>query len=317
MALNVSALSVYTDQIEMGLAKEIILGANTLKGNIVSIKYGAVGDKVSLNLVKSTMYGVTSACGAFTDTDSTVMAQTNVQMCPIKFEQSICLDTLKKYYYDFYMEQKFNTESLGKFEDIFVQNKLEATALEIDKILWRGEKLSPAYATVTGNLTLCSGFLSAAYANSATTINIALTAVTAANAISYVDNIVASASTSAPAILDNFNIYLSPADFQSYLSGLRTLNLFHYDVSQKDKDVSEIHHPGSIGATVIKTNGLNGAASGAFIATPKDNIWAVVSAEEDLSFKMWFSVENDALEMRAKLKIGAGFYQPELVIVGR
>jgi hypothetical protein len=92
-ALDVNALSVYTDQISNGLAKEILLQANTIKGDIVSIQYGAKGDKVSLNVVKSTMYGVTSACGEFTDTGSTVLAQTNVQMCPIKFSQEICLDT--------------------------------------------------------------------------------------------------------------------------------------------------------------------------------------------------------------------------------
>ena len=138
MALDINALSLYTDQIGNGLAKQILLNANTIKGNIVSIQYGAVGDKVSLNLVKSTMYGINSACGQFADTGSTVLAQSNVQMCGIKFSQEICLDTLNKYYYSWFMDQKYNTESLGSFEDVFFSNKVEATALEIDKILWRG-----------------------------------------------------------------------------------------------------------------------------------------------------------------------------------
>lgn len=314
MALDVSALSTYTDQLEMGLAKEIILGANTIKGNIVSIKYGAVGDKVSLNILKSTMYGVTSACGQFTDTGSTVLAQTNVQMCPIKFSQEVCLDTLKKYYFDFSMEKSFNTESIGKFEDIFVQNKLESTALEVDKILWRGASTSPAYAAVTGNLKLCDGFLQAAYAVSASTVNVAKTAITVSNAVVVLDTILASVATNAPAMLDDFNLYLSPADFQSYLSALRALNLFHYEGSQKSEGVEVISHPGSIGMKVVKVNGLNGVASGTAIATKKENIWAVISDENDLNFKMWFSADFDSLRIQAKLKIGTGFYQPELVI---
>jgi len=312
MALNVSALAVYTDQLEMGLAKELLLQANTIKGDLVSIKYGAVGDKVSLNLVKSTMYGVTSACGQFADTGSTVMAQSNVQMCPIKFSQEICLDTLKKYYYDWYMERSFNTESLGQFEDVFVQNKMEATALEIDRILWRGASTSPAYASVTGNLTLCDGFLQNAYANSANTVNVTKTAMTVSNAYQVVDTILGSISANAPVLLDDCTLFLSPADFQTYLTSLRTLNLFRYETGAEGID--RILHPGSIGLFVQKVNGLNGAASGTAIATKKDNIWAVISAEEDLNFKMWFSQDFDALRLQAKIKIGVGYYQPELVI---
>jgi len=320
MALDVSALAVYTDQIEMGLAKEILLQANTIKGDIVSIRYGAIGDKTALNVVKSTMYGVTSACGSFTDTGSTVMAQSLVQMCPIKFEQSICLDTLKKYWYDYEMERKFNTESLGKFEDVFVQNKLEATALEIDGILWRGASTSPNYtqlsataSTITGNRTLCDGFLQVAYTNSASTVNVTKSAITVSNAYGIVDSILASVSTNAPEILDNFNLYLSPADFQSYLTSLRTLNLYNYNTQAEA--TTDILHPGSIGMHVVRTNGLNGVASGTAIATTKENIWAVISAEEDLNFKMWFDLPADSLRLRAKIKIGTGYFQPELVVI--
>ena len=313
--LDVSALSVYTDQ-TTGLAKEILLGANTIKGNLVSIQYGAVGDKVALNVVKSTMYGIVSACGQFADTGSTTLAQSTVQMCPIKFSQEICLDTLQKYYYSYYMEKKYNTESLGSFEDVFVANKLEATALEVDKILWRGASSAVKYSATTGNLTLCDGFLQVAYNNSATTINGTRTAMTVANAVVVMDQVAASIATNAPVLLDAPEViaYLSPSDFQTYLSALRGLNLFHYDGSQESVGVSEIMHPGAINLKVVKVNGMNGASSGQFIVTAKENIWAVLSDESDLDFKMWYSNDWDALRMMAKLRIGVGFYQPELVL---
>ena len=312
-ALDVSALSVYTDQIGNGLAKEMLLNANTIKGNIVSVQYGAVGDKVALNVVKSTMYGVTSACGQFTDTGSTVLAQSLVQMCPIKFSQEICLDTLNKYYYSYFMEKKYNTESLGDFADVFYANKVEATALEVDKILWRGAQDSNPYAVVTGNLTLCSGFLQVAYDNSASTINVVKSAITKSNGYNIVDDLLTSVAANAPVLLENANLYLSPADFQAYAQSLRSLNLFHYDITTANQ-VSEILHPGSIGLKVIKTNGLAGATSGTGLITSKENIWAVLSDESDLSFKSWYSNDFDALRLMAKLKIGVGFYQPELVI---
>lgn len=314
-ALDVNDLTVYTDQIGNGLAKEILLNANTIKGNITSVQYGAVGDKVALNVVKSTMYGVNSACGEFADTGSTVLAQETVQMCPIKFSQEICLDTLNKYYYSYYMERQYNTESLGSFADVFYANKVEATALELDKILWRGTSSGAyptSYSAQTGNLTLCDGFVQVAWENSASTVNVTRSAVTSSNGYVIVDAIVSSVATNAAAMLDEFNIYLSPADFQNYLASLRALNLFHYDT--QSAGVSEIHHPGSIGAKVIKTNGLVGSTSGTFIATKKENIWVVLSSEEDLQFKSWYSNDFDALRMMAKVKIGVGYYQPELVV---
>lgn len=311
-ALDVSALSTYTDQ-TTGLAKEILLNANTIKGNIVSVQYGAIGDKVALNVVKSTMYGVTSACGEFSDTGSTVMAQSTVQMCPIKFSQEICLDTLNKYYYSYYMQQQYNSDSLGQFEDVFVANKLEATALEVDKILWRGANDSNPYAVVTGNLTLCSGFLQVGYDLSANTINVAKTAITASNGYQIVDHILSQAISGNAVLAEEANLYLSPADFQNYLVSLRGLNLFNYNTMSEG--VSEIHHPGSIGLKVIKVNGLNGVTSGTGILTRKDNIWAVLSDESDLSFKMWYSNDFDALRLMAKLRIGVGYYQPELTTV--
>jgi hypothetical protein len=311
MSLNVAALTAYVDEISGELAKQVVLQANTIKGNIIDIRYGGIGDSYALNSVKSTMYAVAASCG-FTDTGSTIMAQEKVALCPIQFPNEICLDTLKKYYYDWFMERQFNTESLGQFEDVFVANKVESMAEVVDSIIWRGSNSSPSYAVTTGNLTLCDGLLQTAYEKSASTVNVTRTAITLSNAVEVVDSILANAGTSAPQIIDNFSLYLSPADFQTYLAALRQGNLYNYDTQSEGR--TEINHPGSIGMKVVRTNGLRGAASGTFIATPKENAVAVVSSEEDLNFKMWFSNDAQALRMLAKLKIGAGFIFPELVV---
>lgn len=315
MALDVSALSVFDDEISSGLAKEIILGATTLKGDIVTIKYGVIGDTMKLNNLKSTMYGVSTQCG-FTDTGSTILSQTTMQLCGIQFQQSICLDTLKKYWYDWYMEREYNTESLGDFADVFYANKVETMQKEVDKIIWRGSSSSPTYGnvtglTLTGNLLLCDGFFQNAYENSASTVNVLRTAMTISNAYGIVDTIV---NTHLPEeVLDNVNLYLSPRDFQTYLSSLRLLNLYNYNTQAEA--TTEILHPGSIGLHVVRTNGMDGMLSGSFIATPKENLVLGVSAKSDLEFKTWFSADNQAFRMNAKLKFGTAFHFPELVVV--
>jgi hypothetical protein len=313
MALDVNALSVYNDELSSGLIKEVILGANTIKGNIANVKYGAIGSTYKINSVKSTMFGVAASCG-FTDTGSTVMAQETVELCAIQFPQSICLDNLKSYYYDWFMDRSMNTENLGEFEDVFYSNKVEAAQKVIDQIIWRGTgNDSNPYASVTGNLTLCKGFAQVAYDLSASTAaNVAKTALTVSNAVTVVDSILNSVATNAPEILESFRLYMSPADFQIYLAALRTLNLYNYNTASEG--ISEILHPGSIGMKVTKTNGLEGVASGTFIATPQDNTYVVFSDPKDLEFKSWFSQDDQNFKMLLKLKFGVGFAFPELVV---
>ena len=302
MALDVSALTAYSDEISSGLAKQIVLSANTIQGDLVSKKFGVFGDTFKLNFVKSTMVGTNALCNN-TDAGSTVMAQGSISMCPITFPQSICLDTLKGYWYDFEMERSYNPETLGTFQEVFAANKMETIAKELDKIAWQGNK-----STGSGNLALCDGFLATA---TALTGEVTLTraAQSTASIVAYVDSIVALIPAE---ILDKANIYLSPADFQIYLTGLRAENLFNYNTGAEG--VKAILHPGSIGTTVHSVNGLSGVQSGTFIATAKENIVLAFGADNDMSFDMWYSKDLQALKINSKTKMGTGFYFPELVV---
>lgn len=302
MALNVSALTAYTDEISSGLAKEIILSADTVQGDLVSRKYGVYGDTFKLNYVKSTMVGTNALCNN-TDAGSTILAQGSISMCPITFPQSICLDTLKSYWYDFEMERKYDSENLGTFQEVFAANKMEAIAKELDKIAWQGNK-----AAGIGNLALCDGFLKTAVD---LTGEITLTRATqsAGTIVAYVDSILALVPAE---ILDRVELFISPSDFQTYLAGLRALNLYNYNTGSEG--TKRILHPGSIGMYVNSVNGLAGVQSGTFIATAKENIVLAFGADVDMSFNMWYSMDLQALKLNSKTKMGTGYYFPELVV---
>lgn len=302
MALDVSALTAYSDEISSGLAKQIVLSANTIQGDLVSKKFGVYGDTFKLNFVKSTMVGTNALCNN-TDAGSTVMAQGSIAMKPITFPQSICLPTLKGYWYDFEMERAYNPETLGTFQEVFAANKMESIAKELDKIVWQGN-----VSTGSANLALADGFLATA---TALTGEVTLTRATQSTAtiVAYVDSIVALVPAE---ILDKANIYLSPADFQIYLTGLRAANLFNYNTQAEG--IKSILHPGSIGTTVHSVNGLAGVQSGTFIATAKENIVLAFGADNDMSFDMWYSKDQQALKINSKTKLGTGFYFAELVV---
>lgn len=310
MGLNVSALSTYTDEVSSGLVKEILLKATTIQGaDLVSKRYGLKGVSVNLNTLKTTINASSVLCG-FVATGSTILATASLDLCPIKFQDSICLDTLNQYWYSHEMENKYNTESLGTFESMFFENKTEYIAKELDKIAWRGAKTAVAYVTgLTGNLLLCDGFLQNAAELSASTVNVTRIAFVAATVVATVDAILAVVPAE---IIDEVSLFVSPADFQIYLAGLRALNLFSYNT--ESKGIESISHPGSIGMTVKRVNGLQGAASGSFIATSKENIVLGISEESDLEFKTWYSNDNDELRLSAKIKIGTAFFFPELVV---
>jgi hypothetical protein len=200
------------------------------------------------------------------------------------------------------MEKQYNTESLGDFADMFYANKVEATALEVDKILWRGANDANPYAVVTGNLLLCSGFLQVGYDLSASTINIAKTGITKANGYVIVDDIITQAVAGNAVLAEENNIYLSPADYQAYLQSLRTLNLFHYDITTA-KDITSILHPGSM-FQVIPVHGLNG--SNRIFIGKKSNFFIGTDLVSDYSgFKLWWSQDNQEVRMKCQFRIGA------------
>jgi hypothetical protein len=305
MALNVAALTTYNDEISSGLVKEILIKANTINGDIVSKMFGLHGVSLKLNYVKTNMTGSNALCG-FNPSGSTTLAQSTMNLCPISFMDNICIDTLQQYWYSWELENKYYTESLGTYEETFLANKTEYIAKELDRIAWQGNK-----ATGTGNLALCDGFLAVAAANSASTVNVTRSAFTITTAVAIVDAILANIPAQ---IIDaeDLELFLSPSDFQIYLTALRQANLFRYDTDSTG--VSKINHPGSIALTVVKTNGLAGTPSGTFIATVKENIVLGISDESDLDFKTWYSMDNDEIRMKAKIKIGTAFYFPELVV---
>lgn len=302
MALDVSALTAYSDEISSGLGKQIVLAANTLKGDLVTIKYGVFGSTYKLNFLKSVMVGTNALCNN-TDAGSTVLAQGSITMCPITFPQTICLDTLKGYWTDVEMQRQYDPETLP-FIEVFTANKMEVIAKELDKIIWQGDSVTPA----AGNLALCNGLIYNAIALTGE-ITLIRAAMTPSNSVAYVDSILALVPAE---ILDKVQLYLSPSDFQSYLSGLRALNLFNYQTASEG--VSSIHHPGSIGMMVNSVNGMNGVASGTFIATAKENIILALGGNDDMSYNQWYSLDFQALKINAKTKLGTGYYFAELVV---
>jgi hypothetical protein len=313
MGFNTNGLTEWADEISSGLAKEVLLNADTIAGDLVTKKYGVIGDSTKLNRVGTTAYAVLAQCATIANTGSTSLSQTEMLHCGIEFPQFLCNDQLKDFWTDWENERSFNSESLGRYEDVMLANILEADRIALDKMIWQGDNSTVPYkAGLTGNNTLCRGFLGTAYAYSSTTAaNVTKTAMTNSNAGTVIQTVMASIPE---VVADKALAYVSPLDFQKVIAW--AVNEYKYNATLFDiQNISEFRFPTSLGLTIKKTNGLSGADSGTMIVTPKENIVIGISAEEDLGLNVWYEKKDRGLWVNLKVKVGTGYYFPELVVL--
>ncbi len=314
MGFTTSGLNAWSDEISSGLAKEVVLNADTLSGNLIAKKFGVIGDSTKLNRVATSALAVAAACATIANTGSTTLSQTNMTHCGIEFPQFLCVDTLKNFWTDWDNERKFNgSESLGRYEDVMLANILDADRIAFDKMIWQADNSVVPYKTgLTGNYTLCRGLLGTVYSYSASNAaNVAKTALTVSNAGVVVDHIL----TNLPSqIIDKGVLYMQPSDFQKYINWV--VNEFKYNAALFDANsLVEFRHPTSLGLVIKKTNGLDGASSGTMIMTAQDNLVVGISSEEDLGLDTWYEKKDRGLWVNFKVKFGTGVYFPELTVL--
>jgi len=307
--IDVTALSIYKDEISFGLAKKAILEADDI--NFFDVRTDVNGT-LQLNNVSSTMYGTNTNC-TFTDTGSTVFAGNILETCDVNFYQNLCAREAQKYYMGkFVAAQALGTE-FGSLEEVIMDEKMGVTSNELQLIRWQGSASSPSYVTgLAGNLTLCDGLLQKAYELSATTVNVAKTAITTSNAIQIIDTY----ESNIPAAIEgskDLRLFLSPADFRSYMVALRNADYRNFDVNSDA--VTEILHPGSLALKVTKTNGLVGVASGTALITTKENmVLGVLVDPNSMDASLWYSQDQRQVKFAAEFRIGVQFVFAEHVV---
>lgn len=303
MAIDVSSLSIYKDEISFGLAKKAVLEANDIKYFDVRTD---VNGNLQLNSVASTMYGTNANC-SFADTGSTVFAGNTLETCDVNFYQNLCAREAQKYYMGKFVSAQALGEEFGSLEEVIMSEKMDVASNELQKIRWQGNT-----STGAGNLSLCDGLLAKAYGLSASTVNVAKTAITTSNAIAIVDAI----QENIPAAIEGnpeLRLFLSPSDFRNYMVALRNADYRNFDVNSAE--VTEILHPGSLSLKVTKTNGLAGVASGTGLITVKENmVLGALIAPDALDASLWYSRDERQVKYAFETRMGVQFVFAEHVV---
>jgi len=295
MSLNVAGLTAYVDETRMQLIKKMILGGRSTQ--FLTIQPD-IKSTASINLLSSTLVAQGGGCG-FSNSGTTNLTQNDLEVCPLKVNESICLDTLEQYYTQTLMQPgSYNTQI--PFEQLYVEEKTEQISALIDDLIWRGNT-----ATGVGNLALCDGFIRLAdvtYSGSVVDGNPSnYTAITAANIIAIVDDAV----NAIPAnIVDQDDLYLYCGyDFyRTYATALRNANLFHYTGAEDQGQQFSQMVPGT-NVRMIAVRGLN--TSNKFFISSKSNMFFGTDLLNDYeNFELWYSLDNQEVRMAAKWKLG-------------
>ena len=210
--LNLANLTKYTDQLSGILLKESVLVGSTF--DFISIQTG-IKYADSINLLTNSLTAAAGGCGTISPAGSTTLSQRSISVCPIKVEESICVDDFEQYWIgQLAKEGSYNEFAPEAFNQLYLANKVEKIGQLVEDIFWKGS-VNSTYGG--GNLALCNGILEVLENTSATASVIAATAtgaLTPATALDVVDNMIAQIP----------NDVLEASDLTLFMSVLMTLN---------------------------------------------------------------------------------------------
>lgn len=292
MALDLTALTEYTDEHSGQLIKESVLTGRTVEQVTVQ---GGVKHKETINTLGTTLTAQAGACG-WNAAGSTILAQRDIAVDPVKINETICLNDLEKYYTSTMMNPGSYSEEIP-FEQIFSENKRDAVKSLMENLIWKGDKDSG-----TGNLDKANGFVKLFDAQVVSPYDGTYTIATfAANIIDTVDGMITQLNED---VLDNEDIvlFMSYANYRTYAKALRDANLFHYTGGESQGEKFSQMHPGT-NVKVVATKGLSGVDR--LVLSPASNLVVGTDLLGDAEdFKIWYSKDNDEVRFLAKFKVG-------------
>jgi hypothetical protein len=304
MSLNVAGLTAYVDQERMALIRKFVLEGRSTRFLTIQpdIKSAA-----SINVLSSDLVGQAGGCG-FNNAGETILSQEPLSVCPLKVNESICLDTLEQYYTQYMMNPgSYNTEI--PFEQTYVLDKIANISSLVDTLIWQGD------TSVTGQTSLCDGFITLAettYSGSVVDGNTSnATGITASNIIGLVDDMVAAVPVNI-INMDDLYLYVGYDLYRLYARALRNANLFHYTGAEdQGEDFSQMV-PGT-NVKIIAVKGMNGTNK-MFLSTKSNLFFGTDMLNDYENFELWYSQDFQEVRMAAKWKQGVGFAFPEYVV---
>ena len=300
MAINVSGLSNYVEEKRLPLIAKSVLTGKTV--DLVMLETGVKQD-TALNLVSASVeFGDGSTCG-WDATNGVTLSQRKLIPAFLKINQAFCDKSLLKKWASYEVRLAAGREVLP-FEQKFMEEIAKSISEGIEKMIWQGDASNVSAVE-------CDGYLKLLEAVGAGTV-----AITAAQGTSAYNRIKAVYNALPARIVDKDDtvIFVSEADYRSFIQELVAANLYHFDPDYKN---GEYMLPGTA-IRVIAVPGLDGSDTGKFdkmVGGRLSNFFYGVDAEDDKdTFDLWYSKDNQEFRLAVNFAIAAQVAFPNEVV---
>jgi len=294
MALDVSALTAFNNEIAGELLPKIVYGGSTME--YVTIKEG-VKHQEPINLMEVDLQVQYGTCVS-TPSGSLTYSQRNITVCPRTSFDGICLKDMDKYYLGIADLEPGSYNTTFKTAQVYSDLLVNQFQKSNDSFLWNGD--AGCTDGGTGLINIISGSTAGVVVAGGATVTLAnMDAMLAALSSDVADR-------------EDLTFFMSVQGFRTYVTALRTANNFYFDPASVDNrgGILEMAYPFSPGVKVVGTTGLNGSAR--VVLGPAKQIVAGTDLMSDFSeFQLWYDINTDQLRHRIATKLGVNIAYPE------
>jgi hypothetical protein len=305
MALVFSGLSAYTKQLVKPLLTSAVFDAKTqqmiMSGGIVLPN---IKSSVAIPLMETDAVFGTQSC-SFDASGTTTFSQRSITVGKIKVEEKICPKDFESYFTQEVLKAGSTYEDFGNsdFQKVFLDKKNVRIASQLETAIWQGNLAADNYNPNTNKF---DGLQKLIAAGSPVDANVSgytgvatIATITASNVVAATEGIYKAIPV---AVLSKGDVKIFVGDdwYRLLIMAYRALNLFAYN--PQDTAARTFVLPGT-SIEVVPVNGLN--TTGDAYAISLSNIaMAVDLVDEENSYKMWYSEDNNDVRYRVEFKIG-------------
>ena len=305
MALAFSGLSAYTKQLVKPLLTSAVFDAKTQQLILASgIVIPNVKSSVAIPLMETDAVFAAQSC-SFDASGTTTFSQRTITVGKIKVEEKICPKDFENYFLQEALKAGSTYEDFGNadFQKAYFDKKNIRIASQLETAIWQGDATG-----ATANLNKFDGLQKLIAAGSPVLANVSgytgitgspVVTVTASNVIACTEGIYKAIPVQVLSKGD-VKIFVGNDWYRLLILAYRALNMFSYN--PQDSQAASFILPGT-NVEIVSINGLN-TTGDAYAISLSNMAMAVDLLDEENSYKMWFSEDNNDIRYRVEFKLG-------------
>ena len=291
---DVDGLAAYVDEQREDLITRSVTEAKTLR--YITIQEGIKGSE-EIKLLDDTLTYQAGDC-EMTPAGDTIFTDRAIAVETLGYMKRFCQKDLAGFWTQLALTPGASAEDKNlPFEAQITNYLLSLHALELDKLIWKGNK-----ATGTGNLQWMNGyrqFLKTANG----CVNLNTSAVASIDASNAYDVFYECFTNTPEAVAESadFVCFAGRENFNYLMKNLVDLNFFHYSPAQI-ATMEEIIVPGT-DMRVVRVPGLN-TLDNIYTGKASHFVFGTDLSSDFDNYDLWYSQDDDVIYIRSKFRAG-------------